>query len=688
MTKLVVVQSDDAERLEQADDRPQVGSWWWVDSRSEERDPDYDRNGRFWLGCVVEIGSNYVKVKGVRLGERIAADEFHDRCSPAHDYQAFVDGKLAEHKGNVRALIGEIQALCHKLGVPYNQALAEAQVAESSTALAAAHAIGDVKRYQKALVKAKEKTLPDLFKQIQAEHERMATWMKAEMIPAEATLATATRVTEVIDQKIHTVELYAGLQEQLELVRDGATAHVDAKVHLMQRRHYMDEECLARYEAGGMNFENIGAFDRWLSRDENMFRIFPHPRCIVAFKIRRYRKDYSELNAWIAMKFAKADEDTFLYIRNGHQLWRMETSIDFDEQLFPNRETDDLLGDEELWIRSSGGLHHEGLITGKKRAEKLQEWREERHAHAHELWAWHRAGKPDGDDDNGGHWTYIDEVGHPHERHGRPHTWIRFHRTNVLEYKLLTPHNVYYDDAMRLIAKAAYEHNRIAMIVQGLLDRSMCLQPHPPWRIWTPEGFAAGIELTYDDSKALAAGEAPSFETYRAELAKSIKVGSYTKGQHKAWRESMIDRYGHQEKYWPASAGRGPGGIARVAKVWRDGSCSFAFSRARSWRNPVWVPSRPGYVKKSYPDIEMTFRCPADYPLFCISAYTPGDFHLFYDDPRTRADYLKWAPFLLAAEDWHAKRRARSEAHDDKAKDPEETDETDEEEAYGADDEA
>lgn len=38
-----------------------------------------------------------------------------------------------------------------------------------------------------------------------------------------------------------------------------------------------------------------------------------------------------------------------------------------------------------------------------------------------------------------------------------------------------------------------------------------------------------------------------------------------------------------------------------------------------------------------------------------VSAYTPGDYKRFYGDPRTRAEYLKWAPLLLAAEDWHAK---------------------------------
>ena len=40
--------------------------------------------------------------------------------------------------------------------------------------------------------------------------------------------------------------------------------------------------------------------------------------------------------------------------------------------------------------------------------------------------------------------------------------------------------------------------------------------------------------------------------------------------------------------------------------------------------------------------------------LFNISAYTPDDFKQFFADPRTRANYLAWAPLLLVAEDWHA----------------------------------
>lgn len=61
-------------------------------------------------------------------------------------------------------------------------------------------------------------------------------------------------------------------------------------------------------------------------------------------------------------------------------------------------------------------------------------------------------------------------------------------------------------------------------------------------------------------------------------------------------------------------------------------------------------------MQATYPEIEVGWRCPGEH-LTCVDAYTPGDFHMFYDDPRTRADYLRWAPVLLACEDWHHARR-------------------------------
>jgi len=240
----------ESERVDQTDDRPAVGTWWWVTARSEHQSAaDYDRPGRQWLACVVEVGSNYAKVEGVRLRQRIGMDDFYAMCKPEPQPHGFIDSQISKHRDQVRRLMGKIRDLCHELGVPMRQALAVQE--SSSTALAVAHSVDDVKKYKNALVKAKEKALPELFAQVKEQHEQMATWMKAELIPAQAELSAAEEVTAVIEGKIHTVELYAGLQEELVQVREGEPAELSARVHLMQRMHFMDEECLAKYEAGG-----------------------------------------------------------------------------------------------------------------------------------------------------------------------------------------------------------------------------------------------------------------------------------------------------------------------------------------------------------------------------------------------------------------------------------------------------
>lgn len=40
--------------------------------------------------------------------------------------------------------------------------------------------------------------------------------------------------------------------------------------------------------------------------------------------------------------------------------------------------------------------------------------------------------------------------------------------------------------------------------------------------------------------------------------------------------------------------------------------------------------------------------------LFNAGAYKAGDIKQFFMDPRTRAQYLRWAPVMLAAEDFLA----------------------------------
>jgi hypothetical protein len=236
------------------------------------------------------------------------------------------------------------------------------------------------------------------------------------------------------------------------------------------------------------------------------------------------------------------------------------------------------------------------------------------------------------------------------------------------KYEPCNPDNVFYDDAMKQVARAAMEHNRVAVVLQGLLDRSPALHPHPPWRLWTPEGFMAGLELIYDDSKAISAGEAPNFEEYRAQLNKSIVRGTLTIGQEDLWERAMAvkeqarrdaswrsRRSDYELEHFTPYGNPGPGFIAPVAKLGRNGNCTFEWTRQRATVKWVRDPKSPGYMKEDDTEINTDFTCPTS-DLFNVSAYTPGDFKIFFADPRTRKDYLQWAPFLLAAEDWHAKK--------------------------------
>ena len=653
MPDLVKTTKYEATPIEPDDDRPTIGSWYWV--KEPKHQDNFDREKQ-WLACVVEIGTNYAKFQGVRFDERISLDDIHERCVLEHDPHAFIDFKVGQHKSAVRQLMGEIQRVCHKLGVPYRQALAEAE-AETS-ALAVVHGVGDAKSYQKSLVKAKDKTLPELFKKVKSEHEEMARWMRADLIPAEADLEQAKGVTKLIENKIHTVELYAGLTEKLIQVRTGDPAPGTTKIHLMQRRHYMDEECLAVYEAGGMDFQDLEAFDKWMAKDDNMFRILPHPRCIVAMRIRRNAKDYDHGEPNTLANFIRfqswneANEKTFLYIRNGRQLWRMSTSIDFGENLFPNRVDSDLLGDNELWVRPMDSDWHDKFITSREYADRKAKWQQQRNKYAREVWDWHNAGKPTGK------WYNHKRKnihGEPWSEHGQPHKFIH---DDWSYYEQVTPESLYYDDAMKRIAKAAFEQNRVAVIIQGLLDRSMCLQPHPPWRIWTKEGFDLGIELVYDTSRGLTQGEAVDWEGYWNQLNKSIRPGCVTIGQYGQWEKDMAAKYGYKWDRWEFDhlTGRGPKSVDKVVSMKRNGMCEFRFARERKRGRWITDPERPYKQIWDDSDIEMKWWCHRS-KLFCVDAYTPGDFHMFFDDPRTRAEYLKWAPFLLAAEDWHAKRR-------------------------------
>lgn len=627
------------------DDPPEIGEWYWLKTWEKDWDEEKEDYGEPYivevLCCVIVVGSNYAEMRTVDDGHgyttyRVHEDEFDTRCRFEPDADAHIQDKIQFHQANVNDLMNQVKQLTAGLGVT-RKALEEGGE-DQVTALTVVHDTENVKAHKAALIKAKEKTLPDLFKQIEVEHKAMAGWMKSNLIPFEAQAKQLKHTTKAIEDKIFTVELYAGLIEEMVQIRKGRPAPNDTKIHLMQRRHYMDEECLWNYKAGGMEFTEIEEFDRWLCKKENALRIFPHPRCIVAFQVRRKKKNRPRgrsLSDFINIYFAEeADKATFLYIRNGQQLWRLSTGIDFGEELFPHKEDSITLGetgDGPLWANVYWSKVEE-IISDAEYQQKQVEYEDALARHEVELAEW-RA-----DPKNAEHLGSIFE---PH-----PPGW---HRSE--KWEKITRESVYYDDAMRKIAREAMAHNRVVVVLQGILDRSPALQPHPPWQLFTPEGFQQSLELVYDVSRALPDGEPPDFEAYRRACNESLKRGCVTVGQQIAWEREMARkenekyrsnyRSDYEREFFKPYGNPGPGELATVVRFGPKGATY------------QWQRQRLTYSYNNDEPINTSFRCPVS-ELFNVNAYKPGDYKQFYNDPRTRADYDRWAPFLLAAEDWHA----------------------------------
>jgi hypothetical protein len=639
----------------------------------EDEKPDYR-----WLGCIVHVGTNYVEVEGYAGDEhgshhcvRVHDEDFDKVCTPAENATTYIEGKVTEHNANAQALMKKVADLTRRLGVAPRAAIADGGSGETQ-ALAVRGSGSDqsIAEYKQALIKAKTDELPALFKAIERQNKISAGWMTAQLIPWKAKAAGLQPVIKAIENRIFSVELYAGLKEQVVQISDGNAAHVGEKIALMQRRCYMDEETLARYEAGGMDFREIEKFDAWLARPENRDRIMPRPRCIVAFRVRRYRKEEEEafdLRDFIRLIYEhEANMQTFLYLRNGDKLYRLSTAIDFGAELFPDM--DRLDSTQRFYIKAGTGWRDKEYVITEG---LYRTWKAEDEAHEASV-------RKKGDR------TYCACTDEEIRKYGRKQSmlWCRY-RSKSDGYELYSPDSVYYDDATAYLKEEQDRHNRLVLVLQGLLDRSPVFHPHPPWKLWQPDGFMAGLELIYDSARAITPGEAPDFEAYRERLNASIQVGSVTVGQDDAWQEREAARENARQardwrirnksnyRHFRPDDNPGPGTLAKVAASSKQGP-TYRWTRKKKTGRKTWVenPERPGWGwnRTVYDDMPDSITVPVSRVLN-VDAYTPGDYRIFFDDPRTRGDYIKWAPLLLIAEDYHAgKRKVNARKSDSKCR--------------------
>jgi len=607
-----------------------VGDWYWV--RSE--DEGGEEEGREWLGCVVHVGTNYVKIEGpvdgrCTHGVRVLLAELEKWCRRESDAAGVIAAKVVELREVVAGAVRKIGAVSARLRL--GEASADVDTKELSV-----YDGSSMGEYKKELVAAQKEVLPALRKEIQEACAEMAAWMQAESMPIVAQERHVKRALASVESRISGVEIYAGLVEHAEQVKGGDPAGVDEPVYLFQRRLYMDEECLANYQAGGMTFRELGQFEEWLLRPDNLGRIMPRPRCAVAFRVRREEREDEDscIGDFVRMMFDGENAknfQTYLYLRNGDRVSRIRTDVDFGEKLFPDAETS---------IFRRGKLYAVMFVSSIQRLATEDEYldlrrrEEERRREAEATPEEERFGRFGFMTDESDRWVPWDEG------------------------------SVYYDDVTEYVRKAMSDHNRLVLLLQGLLDRSDVLSPHPPCSLWQPEDFVRTVRLVFDDDRALVSGDRPDFEAYRAEVNRKMRAGCLCVGQGDYWgrreavreNERLVRRYGHEKSYYmqikrmkPDEDDPGPGVVARAVEYRPGRGCTFEWERRRrsehSWRD-------------SGKRVKERMVVPVS-ELLCVDGYRPGDYHRFYDDPRTRADYVKWAPLLLRAEEWYAGARSK-----------------------------
>ena len=630
------------------------GQWYWVSSTErvwdDQKRKHVDKPTR-WLACVMGVGTNHLRLEEPRNEGsgtrtiRVHFDEFWEVLEREENPEPVIQERLAHFQKLATEHLDEIKTITARLGVSPREGIEHSQSSGSGGALMVLSGQTDVKAYEKALVVAKEQDLPELFKKVKHANQQVVRWMSASSLPLIAMASDMEDVIDEINGRIFNVSLYAGLAEKVKKCAEGAPAGYDEKLHVMQRRLYADEECLAGYKHGGISIESLEDFDAWLCEHENRDRILPFPRCMVAVRIRRDPKerewDGTIGGALLNFRLKEDDKTTLLYIRNGEQVHRLVCSLDFDEMIFPDQGEFDP-GEPMMAKLFCGRV--EKMITRalyeQMEAEEMERKRNEAQ--------WEKDNPRKGwNEQEKGYWGFAN----PFRDVGRSfikHDWHPF-----------DPSSVYFDDVADDLRAKVEKYNRIAVLIQGLFDRSEVLYPHPPVKTWTAEGFAASIKLVYDGQFVLHAGEAPDFEAYRTACNESMCETSVVIGQEDVWLMREAEKENKRiERDWRQSNKRyhekfrpygnaGPGFISTMSD-WRPRSrkATFVWHRDRLRDGNYFSGKVAGQQR------EVSLQVDAE-QLFNVSAYKPGDFKRFFQDSRTRKQYLKWAKLLITAEEYH-----------------------------------
>jgi len=339
------------------DDLPKLGSWHWCRFNHDDEKPIEE------LCCVTHIGSNFVRTEFYTGSDRHTSghlwkfDEWLENTRPEPNWRQIMQQRSNDTQRELQAAVQKLVQDCQSAHLVASQNESPIETLALTTSRTSPEEM------KSKLIALKNETFPQGEKRVEALTQRLVGIQKSFCLAERAQVDKMNKALSIVDERLFALELYAGLIESVKQIRDGKPADAETPIAIRQMLRYMDEETLIEFDKGGLDFANLEQFDEWVARDENLNRIAPEPRCIVALKVRRNDKDYGFARS-IGEAFAHAEwnehnKKTYLLLRNGDRVFRLESEQEFKPRLIPFEEELSQPFEREKWFSRSSSYKPE-----------------------------------------------------------------------------------------------------------------------------------------------------------------------------------------------------------------------------------------------------------------------------------------------------------------------------------------
>ena len=149
------------------------------------------------------------------------------------------------------------------------------------------------------------------------------------------------KIVKRLNGVIFTLELYAGIKENIKQIQSGTPANDNEPIHLNQLMKFMDEE-VGDPSNGGLSYKNLEDFDNWLLAKNsytNQFNyefLLPQKKSVRIMRVRRSMSEKYSRDKWNNIWEIQQEMMTYIIIRNGENFYTISSQMQFSEKLFPN----------------------------------------------------------------------------------------------------------------------------------------------------------------------------------------------------------------------------------------------------------------------------------------------------------------------------------------------------------------